>query len=143
MEARQTVGYRLVKCGERAFATKLVIGKVYPEKSVAFHFACKINPSEKNRLSFIITVNYTVEGHEVFKLESETVFELMPLEQAIELLPDGKIVDHVGIVPTLLGISYSSTRGMIAIRTAGTGLDSFPAPIVNTVDVVKKMSEIK
>lgn len=140
METRQTVGYRLVKCKERSFEVKLVSGKKYSEKSVSFHFGCKIEPAEKNQISFIINVFYTIDNQEVFRQETETVFELDPIDQAIEYQSDGRIVDHVNIVPTLLGLSYSSTRGMIAIRTAGTGLEFFPAPIVDAAEIAKSMS---
>lgn len=141
MGTRQSIGYRLVKCKERSFEIKLVSGKKYSEKSVAFHFSCSIEPAEKNQISFIINAIYTIDDQEVFKQETETVFELDPIEQAIEYKPNGKLLDHVNIVPTLLGLSYSSTRGMIAIRTAGTGLEFFPAPIVDAAEIAKRLSK--
>ena len=143
METKKPVGYRLIKCKERSFEMKLVSGEKYSAKSVAFHFGCRIEPIGKNQLSFVINIIYTIDGQEAFKQETETVFELEPMEQAIECQPDGRIVDHVNIVPTLLGLSYSSTRGMIAIRTAGTGLEYYPAPIVDAAEIAKKMSELK
>lgn len=140
MGAEQKVSFRLVRCKERSFETKLVSGKKYPEKFVAFQFSCRIEPVEQKQISFVINVFYTVEDQEVFRQETETIFELDPIEQAIEFLPKG-IVDHVNIIPTLLGISYSSTRGMIAIRTAGTGLEYYPAPVVDAAEIAKQMSK--
>lgn len=90
-------------------------------------------------MAIVLEANILVAGESSVKVVSETTFEITPFDSAFDVPAAGKIVDHIGILPTLFGLAYSSTRGMMAIRTAGTSLVNYPLPIIDAVDMTKKM----
>ena len=141
MDTGKTIGYRIVSCKERSFEAKSLLAEKFSGTDVGFQYGCTINVVAANRLSITIISTIFVKGSLGLRLESETVFEFSPFDAAFEISSNGRITDRIGIMPTLFGLSYSSTRGMVAIRTAGTSLESFPLPIVDAIDVTRKMMQ--
>ena len=139
MDAIKSVGYRIVSCRELSYMINSRPSEKLSGTDVSYQYGCSINVIEGNHISIKIMSNGFVKGEPVVKLESETVFEFKPFDAAFDISEEGRIVDRIGIMPTLFGLSYSSTRGMMAIRTAGTPLESFPLPIVDAIDVINKM----
>ncbi len=139
MDAVKSVGYRIVSCKERSYEIKFRPAEKLSGADVSYQYACSLNTVAVNRISIVIISSVFVKGEEVIKLESETIFEFSPFNSAFDTSVNGRIVDRIGIMPTLFGLSYSSTRGMMAIRTAGTPLEAFPLPIVDAVEVTRKM----
>ena len=141
MDTGKTIGYRIVSCKERSFEAKSLLAEKFSGADVSFQYGCSINVVTADRLSITIISTILVKGELGLKLESETVFEFSPFDSVFDISSNGRITDRIGIMPTLFGLSYSSTRGMVAIRTAGTYLESFPLPIVDAIDVTKKMMQ--
>ena len=139
METGKSVGYRIVRCKELSFESKIVSNGKVPGKSVSYQFGCQIQPRQENHLAFILSVVTLIEGSQAFKLEAETVFEISPMDAAVSVDDSGQLVDHVGIIPTLFGLSFSTMRGMVAIRTAGTVLENYPIPIIDATAAVKNL----
>lgn len=137
----QSVGYRIVSCQERSYEIKANSGGKITESDVSFKFGCNFNALPAGRLSISIISELMVAEQTVVKIESETIFEFAPFEAAFDVTSSGKIVDRIGIMPTLFSLAYGSTRGMIAIRTAGTSFAKFPLPIVDALDVTSKMQQ--
>ena len=106
--------------------------------TVSFRFGFRIVPSGEDKVSFIISALYFLGKDQILKQESSSTFEISNFDSALDFSVNGKVDDKVGIVPTLFSISYSTMRGMLAIRTAGTVLESFPAPIVNPTEITHK-----
>lgn len=141
MDTGKSIGYRIVSCKERSYEAKLRPAGKVSGADVSFQYGCSINVVAANRISIAIISTVFVKGELGIKLESETVFEFSPFDAAFEISSNGRITDRIGIMPTLFGLSYSSTRGMVAIRTAGTYLESYPLPIVDANDVTRKMMQ--
>ena len=141
MDTRKTIGYRIVSCQERSFDAKLRLAEKVSGTDVSFQYGCSISVVTANRLSITIISTILVKGKIGLKLESETIFEFSPFDAVFDISSNGRITDRIGIMPTLFGLSYSSTRGMVAIRTAGTYLESYPLPIVDANDVTRKMMQ--
>lgn len=139
MEAGKKFGFRLIRCKELSFESTPVSGRTIPAGAVSFRYGFRIQPFEKKGVSLTVTGIILVDGEQVFKLASEFVFEITPMEGVIELMPDGRLQDHANIVPNLFGIAYSTLRGMLTIRTAGTPLEKYPLPIIDAHDAVKRM----
>lgn len=133
-----SVGYRILSCKELSFEKRLLPSGKLSAADVSFKFGCKFKP-EKNRLAIVIMASLMMAGEDAVKVESETTFEITPFDSAFDVSEGGKIVDHIGILPTLFGLAYSSTRGMMAVRTAGTPLENYPLPIIDAVDTTNKM----
>lgn len=141
MEGNKSIGYRIVSCKERSCELKIDSATKIHDSDVSFKFGCSINALPAGRLSITIVSELIVVEKTAVKVESETIFEFAPSDVAFEVSGTGKIVDRIGIMPTLFSLAYGSTRGMIAIRTAGTNLAAYPLPIVDAMDVTRKMQE--
>lgn len=141
MDSKQSIGYRIVLCKERSFELKACSGSKISDSDVSFKFGCNFNALPAGRLSIVIVSELMVMEQTAVKIESETIFELAPFEVAFDTTNNGKIVDRIGIMPTLFSLAYGSTRGMMAIRTAGTSLANFPLPIVDAMAVTSKMQQ--
>lgn len=139
MEAGKKFSFRLIRCRELSFESASVPGKTIPADAVSFQYGFRVMPFEKKGVSFTVTGIILVDRAQVFKLVAEFVFEISPMEGVIEVMPDGGLQDHANIVPNLFGIAYSTLRGMLAIRTAGTPLEKYPLPIIDAYDAVKRM----
>ena len=139
MDTVKSVGYRIVSCKERSYDMKFRPTEKMSGTDVNYQYGCSFSLAAANRISVVIVSTVFVKGENVLKLESETIFEFSPFDSAFDTSVNGRIVDRIGIMPTLFGLSYSATRGMMAIRTAGTQLESFPLPIVDAVDVTQRM----
>lgn len=139
MDAVKSVGYRIVSCRELSYEIKSRPAEKLSGTDVSYQYGFNLNLVDGSRVAIKIISNVFVKGEPAVKLESETIFEFKPFEAAFDVTEDGKIVDRIGIMPTLFGLSYSSCRGMLAIRTAGTSLEAFPLPIVDAIDVTNKM----
>ena len=133
-----SVGYRILSCKELSFDMTLSPSGKLNADEVSFTFNCKLKPEEPH-LAIVLEANILIAGESSVKVVSETTFEITPFDSAFDVPAAGKIVDHIGILPTLFGLAYSSTRGMMAIRTAGTRLGNYPLPIIDAVDMTKKM----
>lgn len=141
MDSNKTIGYRIVLCRERSAEVRINLGNTVSESAVRFKFGCYFHTIPAGRLSITIISELMVMEQTVVKVESETVFELSPFDGAFDISNTGKIVDKIGIMPTLFSLAYGSTRGMMAIRTAGTALANFPLPIVDAMEVTAKMQQ--
>lgn len=133
-----SVSYCILSCKEISFEMKhSPSGKLHADE-VSFTFNCKLKP-EKPHLAIVLEASLLIAGESSVKVASESIFEITPFDSAFDVSAEGKIVDHIGILPTLFGLAYSSTRGMMAVRTAGTPLGNYPLPIIDAVDMTKKM----
>lgn len=141
MEAGKKFGFRLIRCKELSFESTPVPGRAISADAVSFQYGFRVMSFENKGLSLTITGIILVDGMQVFKLAAEFVFEISPMEGVIEVMPDGGLQDHANIVPNLFGIAYSTLRGMLAIRTAGTPLEKYPLPIIDAYDAVKRMRD--
>lgn len=133
------IGYRITKCKELSFEFKSFPDFKLTERNVSFQYSCSIEQAGDSAIRFIFDVFYSANGEQLFRQKAESIFSIEPIEGAIDFIPDGRVIDHIDIIPTLIGLSYSALRGMISIRTANTPLENFPAPIINAADLAKKM----
>lgn len=61
------------------------------------------------------------------------------MEELIDTKKSDVFKDNSGIFPTLIGISVSSLRGILVVKTAGTPLSEFPLPLVNPTDICSQL----
>jgi len=77
------------------------------------------------------------EQVKVLEMGSNNQFKVFDLINLIDILPNDKITDKAGFLPTLISISISSLRGMLVIKTLGTVLADYPIPIVDPVSLIQ------
>jgi len=78
------------------------------------------------KVNFSISYNYNTL--EILKINVDTIFEFKPL-------PDLDIHDKK-ILAMLLGISFSTIRGIILNRTIGSFMNNIYLPIINPTEIV-------
>lgn len=137
-KATKPVSYRILSCREVSFEKKPLTSGKLNAADISFKYGGHFKP-DRNHLAIVLVVNLLVDGELSIKVESETKFEVVPFDAAFDVSTEGRIVDHVGIMPTLFGLAFSSIRGMLAVRTAGTPLENYPLPLINAVDATNKI----
>jgi len=128
--------YRIVKCEEIKYKTDIAASMAIDSDKLSFGFGFKIKKVDENKASVLIVVSYEYGSSELLRHESSTTFEFENMAEVIEFSDGSKVGFHVDILPVLFGLAYSSARGMLAIRTAGTALENYPIPIVDPTEVV-------
>ena len=102
-----------------------------------FGYGFRIVPVDDDKVSITIKADYLIDKKPVFSHSSEHIFKFMDRSVAFDFMEDG-YRDKVGIMPLLLGLAYNTARGMIAMRAVGTALVSFPIPIINPTEALKR-----
>lgn len=128
------VQYAYERCSELNFDLKVGNEAVSPEK-LRFGFGFRLHPENEDKVSLIINAEYFLDGKQVFSHSSEHVFKFKDRDEVFEF-KEAEYCDKVGIMPILLGLAYSTSRGMMVIRAAGTALAGYPAPIINPTEFI-------
>lgn len=95
-----------------------------------FGFNKKLNLIKVN---FVIT--YLYKKKEILKIDVDTVFEFVKKE---DLDLENKI-----ILATVLGVSFSTIRGIILNRTIGSFMNKIYLPIINPTEIIEDMANPK
>ena len=85
------------------------------------------------KVSFIVTYNYN--GQEILKIDIDTVFEFNK--------ESAKDMQNENVLAMMLGISFSTIRGVILNRTIGSFMNNIYLPIINPQEVIKAFGEVK
>lgn len=100
---------------------------VAPEtNSVRFIFHAKLDAITENSVVLAVNAEYTIEY--VFVVEN--LVDFFEKKDNIVLL-------DMGMAAVLMGIVYSTTRGIILTRTQGTLMDGVLLPVLNPRDLIK------
>ena len=138
MGERKEFKFRVVKCEELSYKAKLDSSVELLSDKLSFNYGFKFHQGGDNYVVFQIAMIYRFEDENLLEQECAVTYEFLNMDNALVFSENGQVQDLAGIVPTLFSISYSTARGMLAMRTAGTPLENFPAPIVNPEETVKK-----
>jgi len=107
--------------------------KVFDETKLGFNFTPSFSYDEDLKLVKVnIVVAYEYEEKQLLKIDTDTVFEFISF--------DGFLVkeDSVDkkVLATLLGIAFSTVRGIIINRTIGSFINKFYLPIINPTEII-------
>lgn len=92
-----------------------------------FGFNKKLNLIKVN---FLIT--YLYKKKEILKIDVDTVFEFVK--------QDDLDLENKTILATVLGVSFSTIRGIILNRTIGSFMNKIYLPIINPTEIIEDMS---
>ncbi|WP_372756294.1 hypothetical protein [Labilibaculum sp.] len=95
-----------------------------------FGFNKKLNLIKVN---FVIT--YLYKKKEILKIDVDTVFEFVKKED-LDL-------ENKTILATVLGVSFSTIRGIILNRTIGSFMNKIYLPIINPTEIIEDMANPK
>jgi len=138
---------RLLKIQEIAFIMDLAKIAAIPDfdfKNIAIEFGFKteiIPEKELFILNTLVKYSYLLndKSEKIVELETTNHFEIEKLKELIDTKESDVFKVNSGILPTLIGISVSSLRGIMVVKTDGTLLSEFPLPLVNPTDICSQM----
>ena len=140
---------RLLKIQELAFimdSAKIAAIPDFDFKNISIEFGIKteiIPEKELFILDTLVKYNYLLDAQSerIVELETTNHFEIKKLKELIDTNESAVFKDNSGILPTLIGISVSSLRGMLVVKTVGTLLSDFPLPLVNPTDIYSRLKD--
>ena len=86
---------------------------------------------KENGISGEFTIDFVFSYYE---------FEKMIINNSDE---DNKTVISKGFTSTLLGLAYSTSRGIIFTRTLGTPLEGCTIPVINSMNLLDTLKKVK
>jgi hypothetical protein len=94
----------------------------------------KIRPTfgfeENKRLIKInLVIIYSYKKEEYLKIDVDTIYEIAQIQELN--------LHEVGLLSILLGIAFSTTRGIILNLTVGNVMNKFYLPIINPTEIVE------
>ena len=95
-----------------------------------FGFNKKLNLIKVN---FVIT--YLYKKKEILKIDVDTVFEFVK--------QDDLNLEDKTILATVLGVSFSTIRGIILNRTIGSFMNKIYLPIINPTEIIEDLANPK
>jgi hypothetical protein len=101
---------------------------------------------EKSMFSVILEVDATYEDHKgtqetLLKYKSRFDFEVEDLVKMLLVNPNGSFKLPTPALSTVISIAVSSTRGMIAVRTAGSFMSKYHLPMFNTKELIANATD--
>lgn len=106
---------------------------------IGFGFGFHADPEKK---TLTISAGIALRTKEKVFLECWYSFEffIIDFDKIIEVVDD-KFNCKEDIVPTLLGVSFSTLRGILYTKTLGTKISPLILPIINPEDLIAKQME--
>ena len=97
-----------------------------------------VNTAEET-ITINMSIRYRYEDVDLFQAESKTIFLVSSLDEIITRDDnDNTITFSYDIVPTLVGASYSTLRGIVFKETKNGPLGKYPMPLMPTKVLVEK-----
>lgn len=84
---------------------------------------------EKNFIKVNFVISYLYKEKEILKIDVDTVFEFVK--------HDDLDLENKTILSTVLGVSFSTIRGIILNRTIGSFMNKIYLPIINSTEIIE------
>ncbi len=105
----------------------------FDETKLGFVFRPSFAYDEELKLVKVnIVVSYEYEGNQLLKIDTDTIFEFISFDGI--LVKDGS--EDKNVLATLLGIAFSTVRGIIINRTVGSFINKFYLPVINPTEII-------
>lgn len=108
----------------------------------ALEFRFKVDSTvnlAKETMTVNMAIRYRYEGADLFQAESKTVFVVHSLGEIITRDDSNNTITFsFDIVPTLVGASYSTLRGIVYKETINGPLERYPMPLMPMKVLVEK-----
>lgn len=125
--------FRIIDIKTNSFFTKDLNTndtEIFSEEDLKYKIRPTFGFEENKRLIKInLLIIYSYRKEDYLKIDVDTIYELAPV--------DGLNLQDVGLLSSLLGIAFSTTRGIILNLTVGTFLNKFYLPIINPTEIVQ------
>ena len=88
--------------------------------------------TEKRLVKVNFMVSYSYKEKEILKIDVDTIFEFEEVE--------GLNLQHKTLLATVMGIAFSTIRGIILNRTIGSFLNNIYLPILNSSEIIEDIN---
>ena len=104
-------------------------------------FGFDFSPNKENK-SLTVSTRVALRAHDKVFLECWYSFEfnINEIDEVIEF-NDSEIKSKGDILPSLLGISFSTLRGILHTKTLGTKISPLVLPIINPQELISVRTE--
>jgi hypothetical protein len=82
----------------------------------------------------MVKFQYDAQNIKLLELTTANTFLIKNLKEYVNI-SDNAFQDKIGFIPTLIGLSIGTIRGILFTRTQGTKLAEHPLPIVNPTEL--------
>lgn len=97
--------------------------------------------TDNNIFTLHLSVIYKIADIKIVEITTASSFYVKDLKKVIKLEENKKFQDKLGLVPTLLGITIGTMRGILFVKTVGTKLSEYPLPLINPTDLCEHFKE--
>lgn len=142
MEDSNNIKFRLVSIVNEKTTTipEDVDLSLVSEESLQFQY--KVGTMIKlaeNTITVVPGIRYMFGGSVLFESCVEFNYSVLSLDAVMDVDKENKKLNmKVDIIPTLLGASYSSLRGIVYARTLATPLEKYPIPMIDINTLLSK-----
>lgn len=104
----------------------------FNKEHIKFNIQASVGFSkDKNLVQVNFSISYEYEESQLLNINTDTVFAFDDIE--------GLDLENKILWATLMGISFSTIRGIIINRTRGSFLDEIYLPIINHTEIIDDM----
>ncbi len=98
---------------------------------IGFMNQVQLDEVDKDRISIAFGVRYELKKEPVLESVYRFVFEVKNLAGFVSFHENGSFtIKH--LMPHLLSVAVGTMRGILVVKTAGTGLSNYPLPIIDS-----------
>jgi hypothetical protein len=91
-------------------------------------------------IHLMVKFQYDSQNIKLLELITANTFQIKDLKEYVKV-SDNAFQDNIGFMPTLIGLSIGTIRGILHTRTQGTKLAEHPLPIVNPTELCNQAKE--
>lgn len=140
-ENNVSIQIRLASVSEVSFmmSPSMINDGVNPE-SIKLGFSNQIQPDiENNKISLTFGTRYELDGKVILESVYRFEFEVVNLAQFITF-HDNNSITITHIMPHFLSVAVGTMRGILVVKTAGTGFSRFPLPMIDPNQLNENLS---
>lgn len=138
--ASKNIQIQLLSVDEKKFKSDLDenLADVINNSTLQFKIGYTLQPNKENSSIVVeVAAKYLFNERELLFLAASLTFKFPEFDEIFDLKED-QILEKVTVIPTLINVAIGTLRGMVASKTSGTFLKSFPLPLIDPNSLLKR-----
>lgn len=138
--ASTNIQIQLLSVDEKKFKSDLDenLADVINDSTLKFKIGYTLQPNKENTSIVVeVAAKYLFNERELLFLAASLTFKFQEFDEIFDL-KENQILEKVTVIPTLINVAIGTLRGMVASKTSGTFLKSFPLPLIDPNSLLKR-----
>ncbi len=138
--ASKNIQIQLLSVDEKKFKSDLDenLADAINDSTLKFKIEYTLQPNKENSSIVVeVAAKYLFNERELLFLAASLTFKFPEFDEIFDLKED-QILEKVTVIPTLINVAIGTLRGMVASKTSGTFLKSFPLPLIDPNSLLKR-----